>query len=239
MAPGKRARPGQRKRREPLDRERVLRAAIALADAEGLEALSMRRLGEALGVEAMSLYNHVAGKDDLLNGIVDIVVSEFGAPEAGTPWKQALRARALAARHVLLAHPWAPGLIEARVDFGSARLPIFDALIGLMRRAGFSIEATYNALILMDSYIYGFTLQEVSWLASSRERAEHAGDRLPTVPAGALPHVQEMWAFVSGRQPAEAAARGQPATTYEREYAFGLELVLESLERLLARERGR
>ncbi|MFO0585184.1 MAG: TetR/AcrR family transcriptional regulator C-terminal domain-containing protein [Anaeromyxobacter sp.] len=209
----------------------MLRAALALADAEGLEALSMRRLGEALGVEAMSLYNHVAGKDDLLNGLVDLVVAEVGVPDARSPWKAALRARALASRRVLLRHPWAPGLIEARVDFGSARLPIFEALIGILRRAGFSIEATYHALIVLDSFVYGFVLQEVSWVASASAPAQDAGGARPGGPdAGALPYVQEMWAFVSSRTPAGSNGR---ASSYEREFEVGLALVLEGLERLL------
>ncbi|MFT3913035.1 MAG: TetR/AcrR family transcriptional regulator C-terminal domain-containing protein [Anaeromyxobacteraceae bacterium] len=226
---GARRTPRRAPARAPLDRARVLRAAIALADAEGLGALSMRRLGDALGVEAMSLYNHVAGKDDLLNGIVDLVGGEFGVPDAGSAWQEALRTRARAARRVLLLHPWAPGLIEARVDFGSARLPIFEALIGILRGAGFSIEATYDALILLDSFIYGFVLQEVSWIASAREAA---GGPQPDFPAGALPNIREMWAFVRGRTPPGSNGR---ASSYEHEFEVGLGLVLGSLERLLAR----
>ena len=137
--------------RVPLSRDRVLRAAAALADENGLGALSMRKLGEALGVEAMSLYNHVANKDDMLNGMVDLVFSEIGPPPAGRDWKAAMRERALSARRVLGRHRWAIGL-QGRASPGPATLAYHDAALGCLRHAGFSVELTAHAASLLDSY---------------------------------------------------------------------------------------
>ena len=148
--------------RIPLTRERVLRAAIALCDEGGIESLSMRKLGQQLGVEAMSLYNHVANKDDILDGIVDVVVNEIDVPPIGDDWKAALRQRANSARAVLSRHPWATGLIESRTNPGPATLRYYDSVIGSLREAGFSIEMAAHAFSALDSYIYGFALQEVS-----------------------------------------------------------------------------
>src|SRR5215831_16044757 len=148
--------------RAPLSRDRVLRAAVALADTGGISSLSMRKLGEALGVEAMSLYNHVASKNDLLDGMIDIVFGEIDLPSGDGDWKAAMRRRAISARQVLRRHPWAIGLMESRTSPGPATLRHHDAVLGCLRRAGFSIELTAHAYALLDSYIYGFALQEAS-----------------------------------------------------------------------------
>ena len=148
--------------RAPLSRDRVLRAAVTRADQEGISSLSMRKLGEALGVEAMSLYNHVASKSDLLDGMIDIVFGEIDLPSGDGDWKVAMRRRAISARQVLHRHPWAIGLMESRTSPGPATLRHHDAVLGCLRRAGFSIQLTAHAYSLLDCYIYGFALLEAS-----------------------------------------------------------------------------
>ena len=124
---------------KPLNRERILREAVELADAHGLEKLSMRKLGQKLGVEAMSLYNHVAGKDDLLDGLVDMVVAEIDLPAEGENWKKAMRRRAHSAREMFLRHPWALIVMESRKNPGPAAMRYYDAVIGSLRKGGFSV----------------------------------------------------------------------------------------------------
>ena len=148
--------------RAPLSRERVLGAAVAFADENGIGSLSMRKLGEALGVEAMSLYNHVANKDDLLDGMVDHVFGEIDLPSGAIDWKTAMRDRAGSARQALSRHPWAIALMQSRAAPGPATLRHHDAVIGSLRGAGFSIEMAAHAFSVLDSYIYGFALQEAS-----------------------------------------------------------------------------
>src|SRR5687767_3202180 len=145
-----------------LSRERVLAAAVVLADAGGIEALTMRRLGEELGVEAMSLYNHVANKDDLLDGMVDLVFAEIGLPAGGPDWRAAMHRRAVSAREVLARHRWAIGLMESRTSPGAATLRHHDAVIGSLRAGGFTVAMAAHAFSLLDSYVYGFALQEAS-----------------------------------------------------------------------------
>ena len=148
--------------RTPLSRERVLRTAVAFADESGISSLSMRKLGEVLGVEAMSLYNHVASKGDLLDGMIDYVFSEIGLPCGEAGWKTAMRQRAVSARQVLIRHRWAIGLMESRSSPGPATLRHHDAVIGSLRGAGFPIALAAHAFSVLDSYIYGFALQEAS-----------------------------------------------------------------------------
>ena len=151
-------------KREPLGRAVVLQAALGIADCEGLDALSMRRLGQALKVEAMSLYNHVANKDDLLDGIVDLVLSEMDLPRPGDEWKDAMRRRARSARDVLSRHPWAIGLLESRTSNSSPRrLGYYDAVLGVrLRGAGFSNQLAMRAFSILDAYIAGFIVQQRS-----------------------------------------------------------------------------
>src|SRR6266702_7567822 len=168
----------------PLSSQRIIRAAIDLADRDGMQSLSMRKLGQELGVEAMSRYNHVAGKDDLLDGMVDVVFGEIGPPPAGPDWKAAMRERAVAAREVLSRHTWAIGLMESRRRPGPETLRHHDAVLGSLREAGFSIEAAAHAYSVLDSYIYGFTLNEQSLpTGSTHEVAEMGGNILRELPA--------------------------------------------------------
>src|SRR5690349_23041731 len=151
----------RRRRRAPLTRERVLQAALALADGGGHEALTMRNLGNALGVEAMSLYNHVANKEDIVDGLVDLVFGEIAVPSPGEgDWRTAMRERALSVRDALNRHRWAVGLMEGRMHPGPASLRHHDAMMGCLREAGFGFRAAVHASSVLDAYIYGFALQE-------------------------------------------------------------------------------
>src|ERR1700712_5386617 len=149
-----------RAQRIPLTRERVLHAAVALADESGSESLSMRRLGEAVGVEAMSLYHHVANKVDLLDGMIDVVFGEIDLPALDVDWRRAIRHPAGRVRRPLSRHRWAIGLMESRTSPGPATFAHHDAVIGCLRAAGFSMELTAHAFSAIDSYVYGFALQE-------------------------------------------------------------------------------
>ena len=210
--------------RVPLSRERVLRAAIALADESGIESVSMRRLGRELGVEAMSLYRHVANRDEVLNGIIEMVISEVEVPAQGAEWKQAMRRRALSAREMLLRHSWASALSESLSSFGPARLRYADAIIGCMREAGFPIASAYNAFLTLDSYVFGFSLQEVSWPSGCAQTPQEAAVSFQAqFPPEAYPHLAEMTEFYGSRN-------GAP--DYSTQFEFGLNLILDGLEKL-------
>lgn len=220
MALSRRTDPSSRPR-PPLSRERVLHAAIAVVDDGGLESLTMRRLGGHLGVEAMSLYKHVAGKDEILDGIVDVVVGEIDLPSAETDWKTAMRQRAVSARQVLASHAWAIGMMESRATMGPAAMRYTNAVIGSLRAGGFSVEKAAHAFLLLDSYIYGFVVQEMNFrFDSSSEVAEPPRAVLNSLPADQYPYLAEMATdYVTS-----------PGHDYADEFAFGLELILDGLE---------
>jgi AcrR family transcriptional regulator len=214
-------------RRAPLNRDQVLQAAIAFADEGGVGALSMRKLGQVLGVEAMSLYNHVAGKGDLLDGMIDVVFSEIGLPAADGGWKSAMRERAIAVRAALGRHHWAIGLMESRRSPGPATLRHHDAVLGCLRGAGLSVELTAHAYSLLDSYIYGFALQEASLpFGTPEETAQVAHEIAGQMPAGEYPHLAEL----------AAAHILQPGYEYGGEFEIGLDLILDALERIAVRD---
>ncbi|MFD6161736.1 TetR/AcrR family transcriptional regulator C-terminal domain-containing protein [Nocardia sp. NPDC060256] len=208
--------------RAPLNREKVLHTAVRFADEHGLAALSMRRLAQTLGVEAMSLYNHVTNKDDLLDGIADLVVAEMGVPEIGGDWKAAMRARATAAHKALLRHPWANGLIGTRLNVGPAMLRYIDATLGCLRAAGFSYQLADRAWNAMDSHIYGFTLQQVNFPLQPDEYASAAQQFLPLIPADRFPYMNALSQLVIDGKHTGIA-----------DFTFGLNLILDGLERLL------
>jgi AcrR family transcriptional regulator len=211
-------------RRTPLSRERVLRAAIAFADGNGIDSLTMRKLGEAVGVEAMSLYNHVPSKGDLLDGMIDQVFSQIALPPDADSWKTAMRERAISARTVLSRHRWAIGLMESRTSPGSATLRHHDAVLGCFRRAGFPLELAAHAYSALDSYIYGFALQEASLpFDTGEETAELAQAMLAQFPADEYPHLAE-FTFKHVLR---------PGYDYASEYEFGLDLILDGLARAL------
>ena len=218
-----RRRPNESKKpQEPLSKERVLRAAVALADKGGLATLSMRNLGQALGVEAMSLYNHVANKDEILDGMVEVAVGEIDLPAAGAVWKTAMRRRAISAHAALVRHPWASGLIVSRINIGPAMLRYVDSTLGVLRTAGFSYAMVDRAWNAMDSFIYGFTLQELNFPFQPDEYADVAADYLPQLPADEYPHLAELTKLVMGGEHDGVA-----------EFEFGLDLILDGLEREL------
>ncbi|MXM67365.1 TetR family transcriptional regulator [Streptomyces sp. HUCO-GS316] len=208
--------------RIPLSRQKVLEAAVALADESGLAALTMRKLGEAVGVEAMSLYTHVANKEDLLNGMIDVVFGEIDLPSGEADWKAAMRQRAISVRKVLSRHRWAIGLMESRRSPGPATLRHHDAVLGCLRRAGFSVALTAHAYSALDSYIYGFALQESSLpFDTPAETAELAEAILAQAPAEQYPHLAELTD--------EHVLR--PGYDYGDEFEFGLDLILDGLQR--------
>lgn len=212
----------RRKPRKPLSRERVLKAAVALADSSGIASLSMRRLARKLRVEAMSLYNHVKNKDEILDGIVEIVAAEIEAPSIDDHWKEAMRKRALSAHQVLLRHPWATMLIVSRANAGPVMLRYVDATIGSLLGAGFSYQLADHAWNAIDSYIYGFTLQKLNFPFEPGEYAKVAKDFLPLIPASDYPHLRGMACqVIDGHQDGL------------HDLAFGLDLILNGLEGLL------
>lgn len=217
--------PKTRDQREPLSRERVLRAAVDLADSRGIESLSMRRLAQELGVEAMSLYHHVANKNDILSGIADMVVDEYELPAPSPDWKASVRRTAISAHRVLLRHPWAANLLLAGTAPSFARLRYMDALLGTLRGAGFSAEMTDHAYHALDSHIMGFTLWITGMnLPQDEEFDDLAKGFLAQLPADDMPHlVEHVHQHLKPRDP-----------DAKPEFEFGLDLLLDGLERLLS-----
>ncbi len=209
--------------RIPLSRERVLRAAIALADGGGIESLSMRKLGQELGVEAMSLYNHVANKDDIEDGIVEIVLGEIEVPSDGADWKTALRQTAISSHEVFVQHRWACSLLMRRPRVSPTRMHWMEAVLRTLREAGFSADMTHHAYHALDSHITGFTLWQVSMPFETKEElVDLAEDFLREIPADEYPYVIEH----AEQHIAPASPDGKT------EFEFGLELILDGLERL-------
>ncbi|MBI5543043.1 MAG: TetR/AcrR family transcriptional regulator [Deltaproteobacteria bacterium] len=209
-----------RKTRRPLDRERVLRAAISLADKEGIDALSMRRLGKKLGVEAMSLYNHVANKDEVLAGIVDLIVGDIEVVESAASWKEAMRSRAISMREVFACHPWALGLLESRRSLGPAALRYCDSVLGVLRRAGFSTVMAVRAFSVLDSYAYGYSIQEKNLPSGSATKTTQATDQLlKQLPENEYPFLVETAANVM-----------RSGFDFAKEFEMGLDLLLGALE---------
>ncbi len=209
------------RRRKPLNRDQVLRAAILLADEGGLESVSMRKLGQVLRVEAMSLYKHVANKDDILDGIADLVMGDFEVPSSDAEWNAAIRRSAISAHQVLLGHPWASSLIESRLNAGPTRLRYLDAVIGVLSAAGFSMQIVIRAVMALDSHTYGFVLQELAWPFDVENASEMAASFARGLPAGDYPNLLAMAEMVT------TAPRGVPV-----DFEFGLDLILDGLERL-------
>ena len=206
-----------------LSKRRVAVEAIRLADREGVDGLSMRRLAGALGKGAMSLYHYVANKEELLDAMVDLLFEEIELPHEDLDWREAMRRRSLSAREVLARHPWAIGLLESRTSPGPANLRHHEAVIACLRRAGFSVVTATHANWLIDSCVYGYALQEASLpFDTADELAELTEDvYLPQLPPEEFPYLSESAAALigTGYDPAE-------------EFVFGLDLVLAALEPL-------
>ena len=207
--------------RPRLTKERVLQAAVGLADEHGLGVLTMRRLGAELGVEAMSLYKHVASKDEILEGMVELVVGEIEIPQEGSDWKEAMGRRAISAREVLGRHSWAIGLFESRGSMGPNLMRYVDAILGNLRSAGFSIQSAVHAFWLLDCYVYGHVVQEANLPFGTSAETVVSEDRLPQpITPSEFPHLIEV---------GEHALRSDYSV--DSEFEFGLDLILDALER--------
>ena len=217
------------KTRLPLTRERVIRAAVELADREGLDGLTMRRLADELGAGAMSLYHYVPHKDDLITGMVDVVFDEIELPPSGDDWKAAMRQRARSTREVLNRHRWAVGLMESRALPGPASFRVHNAVLGYLRDAGFTVETTIQAYSVLDAYIYGFALQEktvpfedaegAAAVAREQVREVESNPDLGEL-ATAFPYLAEV---VAGHV-------AEVGHDFGRSFEYGLDLILEALD---------
>jgi AcrR family transcriptional regulator len=224
---GTQTNPGSR-RRTPLTRDRVLETAVRQADEGGIESLSMRKLGQQLGVEAMALYHHFANKDDLVDSMVDLVFGEIELPTSGGDWRTAMRQRAIAVRDALLRHRWTIGLMESRRRPGPANLRHHDAVIGSLRAGGFDIAMAAHAYSLLDSYIYGFALTKMNLpFDTSDDVGEVAQSMLEPFPPDEYPNMVEILTDHVMK----------PGYEYGGEFDYGLDLILDGLESALgARE---
>lgn len=212
--------------REPLNQDRVLAAAIGLADDEGIEGLSMRRLAQTLGVEAMSLYHWFPNKDALLGAMLDSVFQEMERPAPDGEWRAALRAAAIQSHHTLLRHPWAAKLIGQVLGPGPGRGQIewMDSILGRLRSGGLSAEMTHHAYHALDSHIVGFTLWVLPYLALMRDNPNFADEIISELPMADLPHFSEHVAYHLADEPSDTS-----------EFDFGLDLLLDGLERMRTR----
>jgi AcrR family transcriptional regulator len=208
-------------RRAPVTRERVLEAAVALADEGGLDAVSMRKLGQRLGVEAMAMYRHVRDKEDLLDGLAEVVLGEIEPPPPGGDWKAGLRGQILAARSVMLRHPWAPRLLEDRGTSGPAALEHIERVLATLFAGGFSIDLAHHAMHVLGSRVFGFNqdLFDDSGVPDPETAAAFAAQL-----ASAYPNI----AAIAGAASHEGGLGG---CDDDYEFAFGLDLILDGLER--------
>lgn len=206
--------------RPSLTRDRVVATAVALADGAGIAEVTMRKLAGACGVEPMSLYHHVANKDDVLDAMVDAVFAEMDLPDPTLPWRDALARRSESARSVLVRHPWAIAMLDSRTSPGHATLEHHDRTIEVLRRAGFSLEMVGHAVALLDAYVYGFAMQQVALPFDDGPGAVEVADTIvAALPEGAYPHLAEM------------AARHvqRPGYDFADEFAWGLDVVLDGI----------
>jgi AcrR family transcriptional regulator len=212
--------------RLPLSRERVLKAAVEVADQGGITALTIRTLAESLGVKPMSVYHHVANKEEIIDGIVDLVFGEFDLPRPGRDWREELRRRAGSVRAVLRVHPWAIPLLQSRTAPGTATLTHLDAVIGTLREGGFPVAMTAHAYALLDSYVYGFAMSEASLPINGPETVAEVAEEMnmsELFSTGAFPHLVEF----------STEHIMQPGYDFAAEFEFGLDLVLDGLARSL------
>ncbi len=218
------SRPTSRPTRPALSRERVLRAAVALADAHGIDAVTMRRLAEAVDVKPMSLYHHLANKDEVVDGMVDAVFAEIELPPAELGWEEAARLRARSARRVLSAHPWAVPLLESRRSPGPATLRHHDAVIGAYRRDGFDVAMAARAVSVVDAYVYGFVLTEAALpfdATDGEQVSKDVEEIMAPMDGDAHPHLAEL----------VTAHVLQPGYSFAAEFEWGLDLILDGLRR--------
>lgn len=201
-----------------------MRTAIDIADERGVGAVTMREVASRLDVEAMALYNHVANKNEMLDGMVDLVVDEFDLPSDVDDWREAMHRRAVSAQQVFARHPWAPLLIDSRESSGPARLRYFDWMLGTLFDAGFTDEGAAHAISLLDSYVYGFGIQRFNMTAANDVASEEMAEALLTmVPPEEYPSLHRM-----------AVHASQAGYDTGADFEFGLEVILDGLERMLA-----
>jgi len=216
--------------RRRLDRAQVVTAGMMVADAGGLDVLTMRKVGEALGVEAMSLYNHVANKEDLLDAMIDVVYGEIELPVVGSEWKSAIRRRSVSVNEALRRHPWATPLMESRQSPGPANLRHHDSVLGTLRVGGFPLLLAAHAYSTIDSYLYGFALQAKNLPFDTFEETEAVMEMMMAqMPVDQYPHLAEI----------ASELVMQPGYSYNNEFEFGLDLVLDALERQLNSDAAR
>lgn len=212
--------------RNPLSRERILNTAVEIADERGVAAVTMREVASRLGVEAMSLYNHVANKERLLDDMVDQVIEEIDVPEGLGDWQEEMRRRAFSAREVFGRHPWLPLLLDSRQSSGPARLHYYDRVLGSLIEAGFTLEGAARAFSIIDSYIYGFGIQQSNLAPSDGMTPEEMSEAFrAALPVEQYPYLNRMTmhAMATGYDP-------------ENDFAFGIDLILSGLKRVLAEE---
>ena len=205
--------------RTPLSRDRILSAALELADKGGIQSLTMRKLGQALGFEAMSLYNHVANKDDVLDGILDLVLAESEPPSAAEDWETAIRSSAVSVHDALRRHPWACALLMSPARVRPARLHYMDSLLGRLREAGFSADTTYHAYHVLDGHIFGFSLWETSHTYTPAEVSDFTAMFARMITPDAYPYLHEH----AAQHMSEGPHREVSA------FEFGLDLILDGL----------
>jgi len=208
--------------RLPLSRDRILQAALELVDQGGIESLTMRKLGQALGFEAMSLYNHVANKDDVLDGILDLVLGESEPPSPGGDWDAAIRTSAISVHEALRRHPWSCTLLMSPGRVRPTRLRYMDLLLGRLREAGFSAETTYHAYHVLDGHIFGFSLWETSHTYTAEEASNFAAKFEQTITAAAYPYLHE-----HAQQHFSEGPHGEVHA-----FEFGLDLILDGLKKI-------
>ncbi|MFK7893379.1 MAG: TetR/AcrR family transcriptional regulator [Granulosicoccus sp.] len=214
-------------KRQPMSRERIITAAVDVADAIGVDALTIRKLADALQVKPMTIYHYVENKEAIIDGMVDAVFNEIDLPSSDALWKDAIRCRSASARAVLARHPWAVPLMESRRNPGPATLQHHDAVLACFRNGGLSVEMTAHAYALIDAFIYGFAIQEASLPATSGNEMEQlAGDIMDSVPDNNYPHLMEF----------TAQHVLQPGYDFGKEFDFGLELILDGIEHASVRE---
>jgi len=217
--------------RKPLTKERVLEHAIALADKGGIEGLSMRKLGQSLGVEAMSLYNYVANKNELVSAMVDRVIERFELPDDEPRWDEAIRRCAIAAHDLLIEHPWACGLALVPSDIsvvGGPRIRYMEWLLGRLRKAGFSPELTYSAYHTLDSHIFGFTLWQLGHVEAARRLAPPGGQSVEEWAARFIEQMRPDYPYLAEHADQHMAAGARDGRL---EFEFGLDLILDGLRK--------
>ena len=211
--------------RIPLSKERVLRTAVDLADRGGSETVSMRKLGQELGVDAMSLYHHVQNKDEILDGIVDVVVAEIDVTTTGTDWRVTMRQLVMAARVVMLRHPWAPRVIESRTDPGPATMRYMESVLAILRGGGFSLDLAHHAMHVLGSRVLGFNQDLYDDSDAGRDSPEMAA---------LVRQMEDRYPYIAELALAVSHEGGLGGCDDDVELAFGLDLILDGLESLRA-----